>query len=68
MKGTSMSEIEQLHNQAARCFRLAEGIAGLRLVEELKALGRMFEREAMELETSELRFDPGCDKLKHKAG
>jgi len=61
-----MSEIEQLHNQAARCFRLAEGIAGLRLVEELEALGRMFEREALELEASQLRFYVDCDELQHK--
>jgi len=51
--GGSMSKVEQLYNHAARCFRLAEGVVGLRLVDELEALGRIFDREALELETLE---------------
>jgi hypothetical protein len=62
-----MSAVEQLYNQAARCFRLAEGVAGLRLVDELEALGRMFEREALELETSQLQFYVDSDNLQRKA-
>lgn len=34
---------------AARCFRLAQGIAGYELAEELEALGRTFEIEAASL-------------------
>jgi hypothetical protein len=48
-----MSEVEKLYNHAALCFRLAEGVAGLCLVDELEALGRIFDREALELETLE---------------
>lgn len=34
---------------AARCFRLAQGIAAYELAEELEALGRAFEIEAASL-------------------
>jgi hypothetical protein len=39
-----------LRAQAARCFRLAKGAASPRLADELEALGRLFEQEALKLE------------------
>ena len=35
-----------MRNDAERCFRLAQRIAGYELAEELEALGRAFEIEA----------------------
>jgi hypothetical protein len=46
-----MSDAIYLRAQAARCFRLAEGPASPRLADELQALGRAFEQEAIEIET-----------------
>ncbi len=40
----------RLWREAERCFRLAQGVADLRLSEELETIGRQFEREAEELE------------------
>jgi hypothetical protein len=54
-----MLEAGFLHIQAERCFRLANGPAGLRLADELEALGRAFEREASELELASVRNDAG---------
>jgi hypothetical protein len=48
--GIRMSEARFFHTQAERCFRLANGLAGPRLADELEALGRAFEREAREQE------------------
>ena len=45
-----MSQAQHLHAQAERCFRLATGTTGLRLADELEALGRTFEQEAREIE------------------
>ncbi len=49
---TSQSEIDasRLRNEARRCYRLAQGIAGVELSDELEAIGRSFEREAELLE------------------
>jgi hypothetical protein len=41
---------DALRSEAARCFRLAQGIASLELADELEAIGRAFESEAEELE------------------
>ena len=43
-------EHEYLHAQAERCFRLASHSAGLRIADELEALGQTFEQEARENE------------------
>ena len=48
--GTRMSKARYLHAQAERCFRLASHSAGLRIADELEALGRTFEQEARENE------------------
>jgi hypothetical protein len=40
-----------LRIEAQRCFRLARGIASFELADELEAIGRAFESEAVELET-----------------
>jgi hypothetical protein len=45
-----MSQARHLYAQAERCFRLATGTTGLRLADELEALGRTFEQEAREIE------------------
>ena len=45
-----MSRARYLHAQAERCFRLASHSAGLRIADELEALGRTFEQEARESE------------------
>jgi hypothetical protein len=45
-----MADARRLLQEAERCFRLAHGIADMRLSEELEAIGRQFEREAEELE------------------
>ena len=50
--GIRMSDAMYLRAEAARCFRLARGPASPRLADELEALGRAFEREAREVETS----------------
>ncbi len=39
-----------LLREAERCFRLAHGTAGVRLSEELEAIGREFQFEARERE------------------
>src|SRR5215470_14048295 len=43
---------QSLRVEAQRCFRLARGIASVELADELEAIGRAFESEAAELETS----------------
>ena len=48
-----MREAKHLQVQAELCFRLARGIAGPKLAEELEALGQAFEREARELEVDD---------------
>jgi hypothetical protein len=50
-----MSDAIRLSTQAKRCFRLARGIVGPKLADELEALGRAFEQEARELELVEHR-------------
>jgi len=50
-----MSHAEYLRVEAGRCFRLARGLSGPRLADELMALGRAFEREAREIEVSNQR-------------
>jgi hypothetical protein len=45
-----MSNALYLRAEAARCFRLARGPASVRLADELDALGRALEQEAMEVE------------------
>jgi hypothetical protein len=45
-----MPDAIYLRVQAERCFRLARGFAGPRLADELEALGRAFEQQAIELE------------------
>ena len=42
---------QSLRVEAQRCFRLARGIASVELADELEAIGRAFESEAVELET-----------------
>jgi hypothetical protein len=42
-----MLDATRLLVQAERCFRLARGAAGPRLADELEALGRAFEQEAI---------------------
>lgn len=52
LRNTSDDRLQQartLRIDAARCFRLAQGIAGYELAEELEALGRAFEIEAASL-------------------
>ena len=44
-----LQQAQALRIDAARCFRLAQGIAGYELAEELEALGRTFEIEAASL-------------------
>jgi hypothetical protein len=44
------ADSRQLLREAERCFRLANGIAGARLSDELEAIGREFEREAHRLQ------------------
>ena len=44
-----LQQARDLRVDAARCFRLAQGIAGYELAEELEALGRTFEIEAASL-------------------
>ena len=44
-----LQQARTLRVEAARCFRLAQGIAGYELAEELEALGRAFEIEAATL-------------------
>lgn len=41
-----LQQARLLRSDAARCFRLAQGIVGYELAEELEALGRAFEIEA----------------------
>jgi hypothetical protein len=41
-----LQQARALRNDAELCFRLAQGIAGYELAEELEALGRAFEIEA----------------------
>jgi hypothetical protein len=48
-----MLDATRLLVQAERCFRLARGAAGPRLADELEALGRAFEQEAMGYEVVE---------------
>jgi hypothetical protein len=50
-----MSDAMYLRLQAERCFRLAQGPASPRLADELEALGRAFEQEAIEIEARLLR-------------
>jgi|HubBroStandDraft_6_1064221.scaffolds.fasta_scaffold5244490_1 hypothetical protein len=45
-----MPQVKRLRCEAARCYRLAHGIADARLCEELEAIGREFERQAEALE------------------
>jgi len=40
-----------LRTEAQRCYRLSRGIASFELADELDAIGRAFESEAVELET-----------------
>src|SRR5215471_2425806 len=42
---------QSLRTEAQRCYRLARGIASFELADELEAIGRAFESEAVELET-----------------
>ena len=42
---------QSLRVEAQRCFRLARGIVSFELADELEAIGRAFESEAVELET-----------------
>jgi hypothetical protein len=56
-----MSEARYLLSQAELCFHLASGPAGPRLVDELEALGRAFEREARELELANERHHAGSN-------
>jgi hypothetical protein len=44
-----LQQARALRIDAARCFRLAQGIAGYELAEELEALGRALEIEAANL-------------------
>ena len=46
----SAVDASRLRNEARRCYRLANGIAGVELSNELEAIGRAFEREAELLE------------------
>jgi hypothetical protein len=46
----STIDASRLRNEAKRCYRLANGIAGVALSNELEAIGRAFEREAEFLE------------------
>lgn len=50
--GTSVSQSAYLRAQAARCFRLAQGMASLELFDELEEIGRAYEREAARLESN----------------
>jgi carbamoylphosphate synthase large subunit len=50
--GTRVSQSAYLRAQAARCFRLAQGMASLELFDELEEIGRAYEREAARLENS----------------
>lgn len=45
-----VSQSAYLRAQAARCFRLAQGMASLELFDELEAIGRDYEREAARIE------------------
>jgi hypothetical protein len=45
-----LSEARRLRNEAERCFRLAQGIAGVQLADELEAIGAALEREAALIE------------------
>jgi hypothetical protein len=47
---------DALRSEAARCFRLARGIASFELADELEAIGRAFESEAGELEDAPHRI------------
>lgn len=49
---TMVPQPEELRAQAARCFRLAQGIAGVKLSDELEAIGRDFERQAQLIEAA----------------
>lgn len=48
--GTGVSQPAYLRAQAARCFRLALGMASLEQFDELEEIGRAYEREAARLE------------------
>jgi hypothetical protein len=54
-----------LRAQAARCFRLAKGAASPRLADELEALGRVFEQEALELEIYKRAACQGNSRVQH---
>ena len=50
--GTRVSQSAYLRAQAARCFRLAQGMASLELFDELEEIGRAYEREAARIENN----------------
>jgi hypothetical protein len=54
---TSQSAIDasRLRSEAERCYRLAQGVAGVELSDELEAIGQAFEREAELLESRAYR-------------
>jgi hypothetical protein len=52
-----MLDSNYLRTEAERCFRLARGLAGANLSDELEEIGRAFEREADELEQREQDFE-----------
>jgi hypothetical protein len=59
---------DALRGEAARCFRLAQGIASFELADELEAIGRTFESEAEELEAaSQPRWRRGDTLVEHLA-
>jgi hypothetical protein len=51
-----------LRSEAARCFRLAQGIASFELADELEAIGRAFENEAEELEAAPQRVGSSAQR------
>src|SRR5438067_10468899 len=56
--------VQALRVEAARCFRLAQGIASFELADELQAIGRAFAREAASLSTEPARdWDPAGELL-----
>lgn len=50
--GTRVSQPAYLRAQAARCFRLALGMASLEQFDELEEIGRAYEREAARIENT----------------
>jgi hypothetical protein len=59
---------DTLRSEAARCFRLAQGIASFELADELEAIGRAFESEAEGLEAApQPRWQRGDAMVEHLA-